>query len=122
MHLRHSDHDHGPKEVPVKFILDDPESLTGTDRNIDHRRVPNLMRFFERQDKVLAVTRRAEDYQPGDIVVWRLGNGRLHMGIVSDCTVGGTRRPMVIHNIGRGAERSDDLFGFEVIGHYRWSP
>ncbi len=32
MHLRHSDHDHGPKEVPVKFILEDPESLTGSDR------------------------------------------------------------------------------------------
>lgn len=32
MHLRHSDHEHGPKEVPVKFILEDPDSLTGTDR------------------------------------------------------------------------------------------
>jgi 2Fe-2S ferredoxin len=32
MHLRHSDHDHGPKEVPVTFILEDPESLTGSDR------------------------------------------------------------------------------------------
>lgn len=32
MHLRHSDHDHGPKEVPVKFILEDPEDLTGTDQ------------------------------------------------------------------------------------------
>ena len=27
MHLRHSDHDHGPEIVPVKFILEDPESL-----------------------------------------------------------------------------------------------
>jgi 2Fe-2S ferredoxin len=32
MHLRHSDHDHGPKEVPVKFILEDPQDLTGTDK------------------------------------------------------------------------------------------
>ncbi|GAB4549877.1 MAG: hypothetical protein Tsb0013_11410 [Phycisphaerales bacterium] len=32
MHLRHSDHDHGPKEVPVKFILEDPQALTGTDQ------------------------------------------------------------------------------------------
>lgn len=32
MHLRHSDHSHGPKEVPVKFILEDPQDLTGTDK------------------------------------------------------------------------------------------
>jgi len=32
MHLRHSDHSHGPKEVPVKFILEDPEDLTGSDQ------------------------------------------------------------------------------------------
>ncbi|MDX2116525.1 MAG: 2Fe-2S iron-sulfur cluster-binding protein [Planctomycetota bacterium] len=30
MHLRHSDdHDHGPPVVPVRFILEDPEGLTG---------------------------------------------------------------------------------------------
>lgn len=27
MHLRHSDHEHGPATVSVKFILEDPESL-----------------------------------------------------------------------------------------------
>lgn len=34
MHLRHSDHDHGPETVPVKFILEDPESLNddGSDK------------------------------------------------------------------------------------------
>ncbi|MFI4897036.1 MAG: 2Fe-2S iron-sulfur cluster-binding protein [Phycisphaerales bacterium JB059] len=34
MHLRHSDHDHGPATVPVKFILEDPESLNddGSDK------------------------------------------------------------------------------------------
>lgn len=32
MHLRHSDHAHGPKEVKVKFLVEDPEGLTGTDR------------------------------------------------------------------------------------------
>ncbi|MEM1165583.1 MAG: 2Fe-2S iron-sulfur cluster-binding protein [Planctomycetota bacterium] len=31
MHLRHSDHhDHGPKDVDVVFILEDPEGLTDT--------------------------------------------------------------------------------------------
>lgn len=32
MHLRHSDHDHGPATVPVTFILEDPAGLTGTDQ------------------------------------------------------------------------------------------
>ena len=30
MHLKRSDHDHGPPIVPVTFILEDPEGLTGT--------------------------------------------------------------------------------------------
>ena len=30
MHLRHSDHVHGPPIVPVKFLLEDPEGLTKT--------------------------------------------------------------------------------------------
>lgn len=32
MHLKRSDHEHGPPIVPVTFILEDPESLTGSDR------------------------------------------------------------------------------------------
>src|SRR2546430_4267569 len=40
-------------------------NLAVPDANIDHRRVPNLMRFFTRRGK--SVT---GDYQPGDIVAW----------------------------------------------------
>lgn len=32
MHLRHSDHDHGPPTVQVTFVLEDPAGLTGTDK------------------------------------------------------------------------------------------
>ncbi len=34
MHLRHSDHDHGPATVPIKFILEDPASVNedGSDK------------------------------------------------------------------------------------------
>lgn len=35
MHLRHSDHDHGPKEVEVKFILEAPEELLEPDHHSD---------------------------------------------------------------------------------------
>ena len=32
MHLKHSDHEHGPREVPVTFHLEDPHGLTDTDK------------------------------------------------------------------------------------------
>jgi len=36
MHLKRSDHYHGPETVPVKYILEDPIGLTGKDqREID---------------------------------------------------------------------------------------
>lgn len=95
--------------------------LRGTDRNIDHRRVPNLQTFFTRHGHKLAVTKRAEDYQPGDIVTWRLSNGLPHIGLVSD------RRnregvPLILHNIGAGTQEQDLLFAFEITGHYRYAP
>lgn len=40
--------------------------LAHPDANIDHRRVPNLMVFFERKGESLPITRRAQDYAPGD--------------------------------------------------------
>jgi ferredoxin, 2Fe-2S len=30
MHLKHSDHEHGPPVVPVRYVLEDPEGLTGS--------------------------------------------------------------------------------------------
>jgi 2Fe-2S ferredoxin len=32
MHLRTSDHAHGPEVVPDKYILEDPEGLTGSEK------------------------------------------------------------------------------------------
>jgi len=33
MHLKHSETAHGPAVVPVKFILEDPHGLTGTEKS-----------------------------------------------------------------------------------------
>lgn len=92
--------------------------LRGPDRNIDHRRVPNLATFFRRQGASLPVTRRGADYRPGDIVTWRLASGVPHIGIVSDVRRGD--RYLMLHNIGSGAQQEDVLFAYEVTGHYRW--
>ena len=88
------------------------------DRNIDHRRVPNLRRFFERRGWSLPVTQRKSHFQPGDIVTCTVGGGRPHIMVVSDRkTADGV--PLVIHNIGVGTQEEDMLFAFPLTGHYR---
>jgi len=95
--------------------------LSRPDANIDHRRVPNLATFFRRRGRSVAVTRRGADYQPGDVVTWRLpGVGLPHIGIVSDVREPGTDRYRMVHNIGAGAQLEDVLFEYEVTGHFRW--
>jgi uncharacterized protein YijF (DUF1287 family) len=92
--------------------------LTRPDRNIDHRRVPNLMMYFQRAGFSRPVSRESSAYLPGDLVTWDLGGGVPHIGIVSD------RRessgvPLIIHNIGAGTREEDVLFRYAITGHYR---
>ncbi len=93
--------------------------LSRPDANIDHRRVPNLMTFFERRGASLPVSTDAGAYRPGDVVTWRLPGGRLHVGLVSDVRAPDARRFLLVHNIGAGARLEDILFAYEIIGHYR---
>ncbi|MCF7221932.1 DUF1287 domain-containing protein [Lysobacter sp. TLK-CK17T] len=92
--------------------------LRGPDRNIDHRRVPNLQRWFERQGWSLPPQAQADAYLPGDLVTWTLPGGLPHIGIVSDRS-GADGVPLVIHNIGRGTREENVLFAYPIAGHYR---
>jgi uncharacterized protein YijF (DUF1287 family) len=92
--------------------------LSRPDPNIDHRRVPNLAVFFGRHGKTLPVSKAGRDYKSGDIVTWRLPDGRPHIGLVSSRESGGM--PLIIHNIGSGAQEEDVLFAFQITGHYRF--
>ena len=94
--------------------------LTRPDPNIDHRRVPNLEVFLNRQGAALPVTRNADDYRPGDLVTWRLGGRLPHIGIVTDRRSADDRRPLIAHNIGAGPKLEDMLFDFPVHGHFRY--
>ena len=94
--------------------------LSKTDTNIDHRRVPNLMVFFERKGLKLSVSSNAEDYKTGDIVCWNLGGGITHIGIVIRQRSSDGKRPLIVHNIGSGQVIEDCLFDFKIIGHYRY--
>jgi uncharacterized protein YijF (DUF1287 family) len=96
--------------------------LARPDRNIDHRRVPNLQRFFTRHGVSLAVTHLSSDYRPGDIVTWMLPGNLPHIGIVSDQVNQQTGLPLIVHNIGAGPKLDDMLFHYPITGHYRYSP
>lgn len=94
--------------------------LSKPDRNIDHRRVPNLMVYFSRYGLIKAITTNPEDYQPGDIVAWDLGGGTTHIGIVINQKSHDGKRNLIVHNIGNGQEISDCLFEYSIIGHYQY--
>jgi len=94
--------------------------LSGTDRNIDHRRVPNLMTFFSRHGTVKKMSQESIDYLPGDIVCWNLGGGVTHIGIVSNKKALFGNRHLIVHNIGAGQVLEDCLFSYKIIGHYRY--
>ncbi len=95
--------------------------LKSPDANIDHRRVPNLQMFFAHRKKSLAITQNGVDYKPGDVVAWDLdGKGMTHIGLVSNIYNENTKRYLIIHNIGGGAQAGDKIFDWNIIGHYRY--
>lgn len=95
--------------------------LAKTDPNIDHRRVPNLQKYFQRHGKSLPVSTDGNDYLPGDVVSWDLnGRGLTHIGVVSNLWNAAAKRHLIIHNIGSGARADDRLFEWKIIGHYRY--
>ena len=94
--------------------------LKSTDKNIDHRRVPNLQTFFKKHGKVLPITQNPEDYKVGDIVTWLLPGNLPHIGIVVNKKSADKKRYLVVHNIGNGQVAEDMLFDFTITGHYSY--
>ena len=114
--LVHQDMTRNFKFYPKKGNLSRPDS------NIDHRRVPNLRRYFERQGLSLTVSDNPDDYKHGDIVSWRLTNNAPHIGIVTSHKSIDGKRPLIVHNVGWGTAVDDFLFAYKITGHYRFIP
>lgn len=113
--LVHQDMSQAWSAYPKLWQLKRPE------RNIDHRRVPNLATWFARHGQQLAVSRQARNYRPGDIVTWMVNVKLPHIGIVADQN-SAAGVPLVIHNIGSGTKVEDVLFAYPITGHYRFNP
>ena len=116
--LVHEDMKVAFNDYPSKRIW----GLDSTDRNIDHRRVPNLQTFFKRHGQKLPVTDNPSDYAPGDMVTWMLPGNLPHIGFVSDVYDKQSGHPLIIHNIGAGPQQEDMLFDYPITGHYRYLP
>lgn len=110
----HEDMKAARSEYPTKWGANSP------DKNIDHRRVLNLMKYFERRGKSLPISDDAADYQPGDIVAWELSSGIDHIGIVTNMISDSDKRLLIVHNIGAGTRIEDVLLAWTIKGHYRF--
>ena len=95
--------------------------MRSPDKNIDHRRVPNLQTYFTRKGKSLRVSNDARDYQPGDVVSWDInGKGMTHIGLVSNLWSERSGRYLIVHNIGGGVNAEDRLMDWKITGHFRY--
>ncbi|NJM80366.1 MAG: DUF1287 domain-containing protein [Flavobacterium sp.] len=94
--------------------------LKSTDKNIDHRRVPNLEVFFERKGEKLPVTQNPNDYKTGEIVTWMINDKLPHIGIITHLKSTDGKRPMIVHNVGGGQVLQDCLFSYSIVGHFRY--
>ena len=95
--------------------------LSSTDKNIDHRRVPNLQTFFKRKGASLPISKNGADYLPGDLITCTVAGKLPHIAVVVPSPTG-NGAPWIVHNIGSGPQLEDRLFEFPLTGHYRYHP
>ncbi len=91
--------------------------LTRTDRNIDHRRVPNVETWLKRQGHELP----ASDWQPGDLLTCRVGGSLPHIGILSS-QKDRNGRWKAIHNIGLGTLEDSRIWAYPRRRRFRFLP
>ncbi len=95
--------------------------LSKPDPNIDHRRVPNLQRYFKRRNAELAMSDEYSSCEAGDLVTMMLPGNLPHIGIVSGKKAEDSGRPLLIHNIGAGTREEDILATYPHTGRYRFA-
>ncbi|MEM1035612.1 MAG: DUF1287 domain-containing protein [Pseudomonadota bacterium] len=109
---------HIHKDMKANFALY-PKTwgLSRTDRNIDHRRVPNMETWLARHGHELP----ASDWIPGDVLTCRVGGRLPHIGILSDQR-GRDGRWRAIHNIGLGTLEDSRIWDYGQKRRFRFLP
>ena len=94
----------------------------GPDNNIDHRRIPNLQRFFERKGETLSTSREAAAFflDWHDSLNKYSGIDDKHIGIVVPGPGKHMGEPWVVHNIGSGVKWENILFDYKIEAHFRY--
>jgi uncharacterized protein YijF (DUF1287 family) len=89
--------------------------LSTTDRNIDHRRVPDLETRLRRIGAAEGPSDDPGNFAPGEIVSWRLaGSGLPHIAVTAGTRSADGAHPQVTHNIGRATRTEDILFAHDM--------
>ncbi len=91
--------------------------LNQPDKNIDHRRVANLMTFFNRRGAALPII---GEYLPGDLVTYDLGEIGLHIAIVSNIKTNDGYQ--MVHNACCGTKVETIPRNWKINGRYRYLP
>jgi uncharacterized protein len=92
--------------------------LKQPDKNIDHRRVANLMTFLDRRGAALPINR---EYLPGDLVTYDLGEKiGLHVAIVTNIKTNDGYQ--MVHNACCGTKVETIPRSWKINGHYRYLP
>lgn len=92
--------------------------LKRPDSNIDHRRVPNLETFLTRKGAALPLSGA---WQAGDLITMRLLPGDLPHIVLVTGKRSALGQPLVVHNIGGGAQLEPIPMAARNIGRFRFS-
>lgn len=84
------------------------------DKNISHRRVKNVRVFMDNDNHFIKISRTMNEKE-GDILIWDLGNGLLHIGFVSE-------NNKIIHNISSGVKEEYPSTYWTLLDHFRFNP
>lgn len=89
--------------------------LKKPDPNIDHRRVLNIIAYYQCQKRSLPLPIEEDNLRPGDLIAWTLPGNLPHIGVVS--AVG--HEVLIVHNIGLGAREEAVLRDWPIMAHLR---
>jgi len=97
---------------PQLWDLKEPNS------SMDHRRIENINRYLYRFHNAHPTVRHTSHFDIGNIVIWRLPTGQLHIGIAVPGPGVHENELWVVHNLKNSPKWEDSLFDYEVVGNF----